>query len=303
MRSLITQLLQQIGEDPTREGLRDTPARVEKSLSFLTSGYQENIDEVLNNALFTVDYSEMVIVKDIDFFSLCEHHLLPFFGKCHVAYIPRTRVIGLSKIPRVVDVFSHRLQVQERLTNQIAETIRQKIDPMGVAVVMEATHLCMAMRGVEKSLSFLTSGYGENIDEVLNNALFTVDYSEMVIVKDIDFFSLCEHHLLPFFGKCHVAYIPKKCVIGLSKIPRLVDVFSRRLQVQERLTNQIAETIRQKIDPMGVAVVMEATHLCMAMRGVEKQRSFCVTSAMLGAFRERDRTRAEFLELIRHTTA
>ena len=158
-------------------------------------------------------------------------------------------------------------------------------------------------RRVEKSLSFLTSGYRENIDEVLNNALFTVDYSEMVIVKDIDFFSLCEHHMLPFFGKCHVAYIPRTKVIGLSKIPRLVDVFSRRLQVQERLTNQIAETIREKTDPMGVAVVMEATHLCMAMRGVEKQRSFCVTSAMLGAFRERDRTRAEFLELIRRVDA
>jgi GTP cyclohydrolase I len=137
------------------------------------------------------------------------------------------------------------------------------------------------------------------VDEVINKALFTVSYSEMVIVKDIDFFSLCEHHLLPFFGKCHVAYIPRTKVIGLSKIPRLVDIFARRLQVQERLTNQIAETIRDKIDPLGVAVVMEATHLCMSMRGVEKQRSFAVTSAMLGAFRERDRTRAEFLELIR----
>lgn len=154
-------------------------------------------------------------------------------------------------------------------------------------------------RRVAKSLSFLTSGYKEDIDQVLNNALFTVDYSEMVIVKDIDFFSLCEHHLLPFFGKCHVAYIPRTQVIGLSKIPRLVDVFSRRLQVQERLTNQIAETIREKIDPLGVAVVMEAQHLCMAMRGVEKQRSFCVTSAMLGGFRNSDRTRMEFLDLIR----
>jgi GTP cyclohydrolase I len=154
-------------------------------------------------------------------------------------------------------------------------------------------------RRVAKSLKFLTSGYETDVDEVINEALFTVSYSEMVIVKDIDFFSLCEHHLLPFFGKCHVAYIPRTKVIGLSKIPRLVDIFSRRLQVQERLTNQIAETIRDKINPLGVAVVMEANHLCMAMRGVEKQRSFCVTSAMLGAFRERDRTRMEFLELIR----
>jgi GTP cyclohydrolase I len=154
-------------------------------------------------------------------------------------------------------------------------------------------------RRVAKSFKFLTGGYDVDVDQVINNALFTVDCSEMVIVKDIDFFSLCEHHLLPFFGKCHVAYIPKHKVIGLSKIPRLVDIFARRLQVQERLTNQIAETIKEKIDPLGVAVVMEATHLCMSMRGVEKQRSFCVTSAMLGAFRERDRTRAEFLELIR----
>ena len=134
---------------------------------------------------------------------------------------------------------------------------------------------------------------------MLNDALFTVDYSEMVIVKDIDFYSLCEHHLLPFFGKCHVAYIPSNKVIGLSKIPRLVDVFSRRLQVQERLTNQIADTIREKIAPLGVAVVMEATHLCMSMRGVEKQNSFAVTSAMLGAFRDNARTRMEFLELIK----
>ena len=138
---------------------------------------------------------------------------------------------------------------------------------------------------------------------MLNNALFTVDYSEMVIVKDIDFYSLCEHHLLPFFGKCHVAYIPSTKVIGLSKIPRLVDVFSRRLQVQERLTNQIADTIRDKIAPLGVAVVMEATHLCMSMRGVEKQNSFAVTSAMLGAFRDNARTRMEFLELIKLRSA
>ena len=151
---------------------------------------------------------------------------------------------------------------------------------------------------VEKALTFLTSGYRANIDEVLNGALFTVDYSEMVIVKDIDFYSLCEHHLLPFFGKCHIAYIPSRKVIGLSKIPRLVDVFARRLQIQERMTNQIADTIREKISPLGVAVVMEATHLCMSMRGVEKQNSVAVTSAMLGAFRNNARTRMEFLELL-----
>src|SRR5215468_1185582 len=152
---------------------------------------------------------------------------------------------------------------------------------------------------VAKAYDFLTSGYRADINQVLNNALFTVDYSEMVIVKDIDFYSLCEHHLLPFFGKCHVAYIPSNRVIGLSKIPRLVDVFSRRLQVQERLTNQIAETIRDKIAPLGVAVVMEATHLCMSMRGVEKQNSVALTSAMIGVFRDNARTRMEFLELIK----
>ena len=152
---------------------------------------------------------------------------------------------------------------------------------------------------IEKALKFLTSGYAADVDSVLNNALFTVDYTEMVIVKDIDFYSLCEHHLLPFFGRCHVAYIPQDKVVGLSKIPRLVEIFSRRLQVQERLTNQIAETIREKINPLGVGVVMEATHLCMAMRGVEKQNSTAVTSAMLGSFRQDARTRSEFLNLIR----
>ena len=153
---------------------------------------------------------------------------------------------------------------------------------------------------VEKALKFLTSGYRADIDAILNGALFTVDYSEMVIVKDIDFYSLCEHHLLPFFGKCHVAYIPRHHVIGLSKIPRLVDVFARRLQIQERMTNQIAQTILDTVDPLGVGVVCEGTHLCMSMRGVEKQNSCAVTSAMLGTFRDNARTRMEFLELIRH---
>jgi len=154
MQDLITRLLIQLGEDPAREGLIRTPKRVEKALTFLTSGYRANVDEVLNGALFSVDYSEMVIVRDIDFYSMCEHHLLPFFGKCHVAYIPNGRVIGLSKIPRLVDIFARRLQLQERMTNQIAATITEKIKPLGVAVVCEATHLCMAMRGVEKQNSY-----------------------------------------------------------------------------------------------------------------------------------------------------
>jgi len=181
------------------------------------------------------------------------------------------------------------------------ELIRQLLTEMGEDPDREG--LVNTPKRVEKAYKFLTSGYAANIDEVLNEALFTVDYSEMVIVKDIDFYSLCEHHLLPFFGKCHVAYIPRTRVIGLSKIPRLVDVFARRLQVQERLTNQIAETIRDKVAPLGVAVVMEATHLCMSMRGVQKQNSFAVTSAMLGAFRDSARTRMEFLELIKLRSA
>src|SRR5256884_5598779 len=154
MQDIIRQLLADLGENPSREGLIDTPKRVEKALRFLTSGYAADVDQVLNGALFTVDYNEMVIVKDIDFYSLCEHHLLPFFGKCHIAYIPSHKVIGLSKIPRLVDVFSRRLQVQERLTNQIADTIMSKVAPKGVAVAMEGTHLCMSMRGVEKQNSF-----------------------------------------------------------------------------------------------------------------------------------------------------
>jgi len=153
---------------------------------------------------------------------------------------------------------------------------------------------------VSQSLQFLTSGYRMNEDDLLNKALFDVAYDEMVIVRDIELFSLCEHHLLPFFGKCHVGYIPDGRVIGLSKIPRLVDMYARRLQVQERLTTQIAETIDQKIRPRGVAVVIEAQHLCMIMRGVEKQNSVAVTSSMLGVFKDNQNTRNEFLNLVRH---
>jgi GTP cyclohydrolase IA len=152
---------------------------------------------------------------------------------------------------------------------------------------------------VAKALEYFTSGYTKDPRELLNDALFVEDYDEMVVVKDIDFFSMCEHHLLPFIGKCHVAYMPKRKIVGLSKIPRLIEMYSRRLQVQERLTTQIATTLNDVLEPRGVAVVMEAIHLCMLMRGVEKQNSKAVTSAMLGGFRDRPETRAEFMELIK----
>ncbi len=152
---------------------------------------------------------------------------------------------------------------------------------------------------VAKAWEYLTSGYRQDVEAVLNEALFTEEYDEMVVVKDIDLYSVCEHHLLPFFGKCHIAYMPSKKIVGLSKLPRLVEMFARRLQVQERLTTQIAQTLNDVLQPRGVAVVIEALHLCMLMRGVEKQNSKAVTSAMLGAFRDRPETRAEFMELIK----
>jgi GTP cyclohydrolase I len=151
---------------------------------------------------------------------------------------------------------------------------------------------------VDQALRYLTSGYRMDVHKVLNGAFYDVKYDEMVVVRDIEFFSLCEHHMLPFYGKMHVAYLPNKKVIGLSKIPRLVDVFARRLQIQERLTQQVAQTIQETINPLGVGVICEARHLCMMMRGVEKQHSGAMTSAMLGAFRERKDTRDEFLALV-----
>jgi GTP cyclohydrolase I len=151
---------------------------------------------------------------------------------------------------------------------------------------------------VDKAMKFLTSGYKMDIQKILNNALYDVKYDEMVLVKDIEFFSMCEHHMLPFFGKVHVAYLPKNKVIGLSKIPRIVDVFARRLQIQERMTQEIAQTIQEVTDPVGVGVICEARHFCMMMRGVEKQHSGATTSAMLGAFRDRKDTRDEFLSLV-----
>jgi GTP cyclohydrolase IA len=178
----------------------------------------------------------------------------------------------------------------ERLIEQLLAELGEDARREGLAKTPER---------VASSLRYLTSGYGQDVKDVLNEALFVEEYDEMVIVKDIDFASLCEHHLLPFFGKCHVAYMPARKIVGLSKIPRLVEMFARRLQVQERLTTQIANALNEALEPRGVAVVMEGVHLCMLMRGVEKLNSRAVTSAMLGAFRERPETRAEFMELIK----
>lgn len=178
----------------------------------------------------------------------------------------------------------------EKLTRQLLRALGEHPDRPGLKKTPQR---------VEAAYRHFTSGYQKNVKEVVNRAVFEEDYDEMVVMKDIDLFSLCEHHLLPFYGKCHVAYIPKGKIIGLSKIPRIVDIFARRLQVQERLTNQIAHCLRETLDPLGVAVVIEALHLCTAMRGVEKQRAICVTSTMLGVFRSDRGTRMEFMTLIR----
>jgi GTP cyclohydrolase I len=157
IQPLIRQMLEDLGEDPQREGLLRTPKRVDEAMHYLTRGYQQDLDELLNDAIFTEECEEMVVVRNIEFYSLCEHHMLPFYGRAHVAYLPKGRIIGVSKIPRLVDMFARRLQVQERLTNQIAQTLVRVLDPYGVAVVMEGKHLCMMMRGVEKQNSFITS--------------------------------------------------------------------------------------------------------------------------------------------------
>ncbi|HEY3936864.1 MAG TPA: GTP cyclohydrolase I FolE [Bryobacteraceae bacterium] len=184
----------------------------------------------------------------------------------------------------------------------IAPHIREVVRALGEDLQRDG--LAQTPERVEKALRYLTSGYSADLAQIVNGALFDVDYDEMVIVRDIEFFSMCEHHMLPFFGKMHVAYLPDKKVIGLSKIPRIVDVFARRLQIQERLTQQIAETIRDLITPKGVAVICEARHFCMMMRGVEKQHSGAITSAMLGAFRDNQETRNELLSLVgRRSTA
>ncbi len=192
--------------------------------------------------------------------------------------------------------FSIRMTPEQK--KEFAELARRQIELTGEDPGREG--LLRTPVRVAESMDFLTSGYALDPSAVLNDALFDAVSDEMVIVKDIDFYSLCEHHMLPFFGKCHIAYLPRKKVIGLSKLPRLVDVYARRLQIQERMTYEIANTVRELIDAQGVGVVIEAQHLCMMMRGVEKQNSYAITSAMLGGFREDLRTRSEFLELIRH---
>ena len=188
------------------------------------------------------------------------------------------------------------LLITEPHTETIADLLRKILVQIGEDPNREG--LRSTPLRFEKALRFLTSGYHQDPDKVLASAVFNVGYDEMVVVKDIELFSLCEHHLLPFFGKCHVAYIPSKKLIGLSKIPRLVNLYARRLQLQERLTSQIAQTIHQRLSPEGVGVIIEARHLCMVMRGVEKQHSQAVTSAMLGVFRDHKQTRDEFLSLV-----
>jgi GTP cyclohydrolase I len=193
----------------------------------------------------------------------------------------------------VVKVMSPKPQEQT-----IAPLIREMLARLGEDPRRDG--LARTPERVDKALKFLTSGYGMDVDKIVNGALYDVKYDEMVVVKDIEFFSLCEHHMLPFYGKMHVAYIPQSKVIGLSKIPRIVDVFARRLQIQERLTQEVAQTIQQIIKPLGVGVICEARHFCMMMRGVEKQHSGAMTSAMLGVFRDGKKTRDEFLALVNH---
>ena len=192
---------------------------------------------------------------------------------------------------------SQTILVEEAGSGGIAELVRQMLAQLGEDPTREG--LRRTPERFEKALRYLTSGYRQDPDKILNGATFSVSYDEMVVVKDIEVYSLCEHHLLPFFGKCHVAYIPNKRVVGLSKIARLVNMYARRLQLQERLTSQIARTLEEKLTPQGVGVIIEARHLCMVMRGVEKQHSAAMTSAMLGCFRTNKQTRDEFLSLIR----
>uniref|UniRef100_A0A0M3IMD9 GTP cyclohydrolase 1 n=2 Tax=Ascaris TaxID=6251 RepID=A0A0M3IMD9_ASCLU len=243
MSKAYASIIAHCGEDIQRQGLLKTPERAAKAMLFFTKGYEDNLDDVVNEAIFDEDHDEMVIVSNIEMFSLCEHHLVPFIGKVHIGYLPNKKVIGLSKLARIVEMFSRRLQ------------------------------------------------------DVVNEAIFDEDHDEMVIVSNIEMFSLCEHHLVPFIGKVHIGYLPNKKVIGLSKLARIVEMFSRRLQVQERLTKQIAVAISEVLQPLGVAVVVEASHMCMVMRGVQKINATTMTSCMLGVLRDDAKTRDEFLNL------
>jgi GTP cyclohydrolase I len=203
-------------------------------------------------------------------------------------------------VTKPTEIFLNETKI-ETPKESIADLMRKVIALLGEDTEREG--LRKTPERFEKAMKFLTSGYHQNLDNVLNGATFSVHYDEMVVVKDIEFFSLCEHHLLPFFGKAHVAYLPSKRVLGLSKIARLVNMYARRLQIQERMTSQIAEAISEKISPEGVGVIIEARHLCMQMRGVEKQCGQAVTSAMLGSFRHNKQTRDEFLSLVRNRRA
>jgi GTP cyclohydrolase I len=203
-------------------------------------------------------------------------------------------------VPRREKIMSEATEIiipEKKDLESIADLVRRMLIQLGEDPNREG--LRHTPERFEKALKFLTNGYRQDPDKVLNGAMFSVCYDEMVVVKDIEVYSLCEHHLLPFFGKCHVAYVPDKKVVGLSKIARLVNMYARRLQIQERLTNQIAKAIQEKLGPQGVGVIIEARHLCMVMRGVEKQQSTATTSTMLGVFKESKQTRDEFLSLIR----
>lgn len=204
--------------------------------------------------------------------------------------------MNMTDSPKKMEELKLSDELHDDKRESIADLVRVMLARIGEDPAREG--LRRTPERFERALRYLTSGYHQDPEKVLNGAMFSVSYDQMVVVKDIDLFSLCEHHILPFFGKCHVAYLPDKRVVGLSKIPRLVNMFSRRLQIQERLTNQIAHAIQKAIQPLGVGVVIEARHLCMVMRGVEKNRTETITSAMLGAFRENQQTREEFLSLI-----
>jgi GTP cyclohydrolase IA len=206
----------------------------------------------------------------------------------------------MGPVTKPTEIFLNEQKI-EAPKESIADLMRKVIALIGEDTDREG--LRKTPERFEKAIKFLTSGYHQNLDNVLNGATFSVHYDEMVVVKDIEFFSLCEHHLLPFFGKAHVAYLPSKRVLGLSKIARLVNMYARRLQIQERMTSQIAEALSEKICPEGVGVIIEARHLCMQMRGVEKQHGQAVTSAMLGSFRHNKQTRDEFLSLVRNRRA